>query len=78
MDILKGYLDNNIPLISQLISLVDCWDAMRSNRAYRDALSYNDSIDELKKGKNKQHNEMLVNKFITMLESQNDTLFSHK
>jgi len=73
----KGLSGDNIPLLSQIISIADSWDAMRSNRSYRDALSYNEAIAELQRGKNSQHKEAIVNKFITMLNSQQETIFSH-
>lgn len=73
-----GLRGDKIPLLSQIISIADCWDAMRSNRAYRDALTYIEAIEELRRVKDSQHKEEIVNKFITMLSSQTDTLFSHK
>ncbi|MCF8001137.1 MAG: MEDS domain-containing protein [Halanaerobiales bacterium] len=74
----NGLSGSEIPLFSQIISIADCWDAMRSNRSYRDALSYNEAVSELQRGKDTQHKEEIVNKFIKMLNSKTDTIFSHK
>ncbi len=78
----QGYPDNmkddEIPLISKILAISDTWDAMRSNRAYRDALTYSEAIFELEKNKDSQFSGDLVDKFIQMLESDTDTLFSHR
>ena len=37
-----------IPLLSRIISIVDAYDAMTNNRAYRQGLSLEDAIDEIK------------------------------
>lgn len=73
----KAKKGDSVPLISRILSIADCWDAMRSNRSYRDALSYEQAVEELQKNKDKQHSAKLVNSFIEMLESENDALFSH-
>jgi response regulator RpfG family c-di-GMP phosphodiesterase len=44
-DQLKG---NNIPLGSRVLSVVDAFDAMRSNRPYRSALPVNHAVDEIR------------------------------
>jgi HD-GYP domain-containing protein (c-di-GMP phosphodiesterase class II) len=74
----QGIKGESIPLASQILSICDSWDAMRTNRSYRDALTYNQAIDELENNKDKQHSGELVNKFIKMLDSENNILFSHK
>lgn len=68
---------DTVPLISRILSISDCWDAMRSNRSYRDALSYQEAISELQRVRGKQHQAELVDSFIEMLESESDILFSH-
>ncbi|MFO7814799.1 MAG: MEDS domain-containing protein [Halanaerobiales bacterium] len=73
-----GLSGEDIPLPSQIISIADSWDAMRSNRSYRDALSYDEAVAELRRGENTQHKKDIVNKFIAMLNSKTDTLFSHE
>ena len=73
-----GLKENSIPYISQILSITDCWDAMRSNRAYRDALSYNEALKELQESKGNQHSNKLVDQFIKMINSEQDKLFSHK
>jgi len=65
----KGLQGKEIPIISQVIAIADTWDAMRSNRSYRDALSYQKAIGELKNNKGKQFNPYLVNEFLNIIEN---------
>ncbi len=74
----KGLAEDNIPLISQILSLCDSWDAMRSNRSYREALTYDQAVNELVENKDKQHSAKLVDEFIEMVNIESDKLFFHK
>lgn len=74
----NGLKKDNIPKISQILSIADCWDAMRSNRSYRDALTYKEAKNELIRNKNKQFSNWMVEQFVDMLETKNDNLFLHE
>jgi HD-GYP domain-containing protein (c-di-GMP phosphodiesterase class II)/ABC-type amino acid transport substrate-binding protein len=69
----KGYPDkltkNQIPEISQIICVVDAWDAMTSKRSYRDALSREEAIEELIKNKGTQFSPKIVDTFLNFLNS---------
>jgi len=47
----SGYPDglhgDQIPMLSRIIAIADAYDAMRSDRPYRKALSFQDAIDEI-------------------------------
>ncbi len=58
----------DIPLISQIILIVDSFFAMISDRPYRKAFSQEDAIDEIKKLSGKKYSEKLVQEFILALE----------
>ena len=64
----KGYPDGlkgeEIPLISRIIAVVDAYDAMTSDRPYRDALSQNDAIEELIYNAGTQFDKYIVKIFI--------------
>lgn len=64
----EGLAGDQIPLISQILSLSDTWDAMRSNRIYRKALSYKEAKKEILANRGRQHSAELSNKFLEMLE----------
>ena len=50
----KGLKGEEIPLIARMICVADSFDAMNSNRVYREKLSKDYIIDELKKNKGTQ------------------------
>ncbi|HEY8889712.1 MAG TPA: HD domain-containing phosphohydrolase [Clostridium sp.] len=60
----KGLKGDEIPFISRIITIVDAYDAMTSDRSYRSALSDEIAIGELKKNAGSQFDTELVNVFI--------------
>jgi len=64
----NGYPDglsgNDIPLISQILIVADSYDAMTSQRVYRDALTKKEAIDELKRCRGSQFPPDIVDIFI--------------
>ena len=59
-----GLVGKEIPLISQIVSLADAWDAMCSDRAYRKALSREEAINILTNNRGKQFSPLLVDVFL--------------
>ncbi len=62
----EGLKENEIPLISQIIALADAWDAMLSQRSYRDPLSKVQAIQEIKENKGKQFSPQVVDTFLKL------------
>jgi len=60
----KGLKGDEIPFISRIITIVDSYDAMTSERSYGHALSDEIAIGELKKNAGSQFDTELVNVFI--------------
>ncbi|MEW6608820.1 MAG: HD domain-containing phosphohydrolase [bacterium] len=64
----KGYPDGlqgeEIPLMARIIAVADAFDAMTSKRAYREAMSEEQAIDELVKNAGYQHDPNLIETFI--------------
>lgn len=64
----KGYPDGlagkDIPLGSRILAVADAFDAMISNRAYRQALSYSEAVNELEKNKATQFDPYVVDLFL--------------
>jgi len=64
----KGYPDRlsgeDIPFLSRIISVVDSFDAMTSNRPYRKALKIDDAIGELQKNRDTQFDKNVVDAFV--------------
>ncbi|MBW2559670.1 MAG: HD-GYP domain-containing protein [Deltaproteobacteria bacterium] len=65
----KGYPDGlsgkEIPLLSRILSVADSFDAMITNRPYREALTIDVAIDELKKNSSTQFDKDVVGTFIS-------------
>lgn len=64
----KGYPDglkgDKIPIYSQIISVADAYDAMTSNRPYRQAMEMKKAVDILKSEKGKQFRPQMIDMFI--------------
>ncbi len=67
----KGYPDGKkeeeIPLESRIITVIDTWHAMRSDRPYRKALEFEEAFVEIKKGIGSQFDPDVAQAFISML-----------
>ena len=60
----KGLSGEEIPTVSRIINIADAFVAMTSDRPYRQAMSEEKAIEELKKYSNLQFDENIVNIFI--------------
>mgnify|MGYP006273050189 FL=1 len=69
-DGLKG---EEIPLVSQILSVADAWDAMTSTRAYRSSLSEEKALREIKDNKGSQFSPQIVEAFLNIKEETLDT-----
>ena len=59
-----GLKEQEIPLISRIISIADAYDVMRSERTYKKPMSKEDAILELKNCSGSQFDPFLVDTFI--------------
>lgn len=66
----EGKQDVEIPFLSKIISVVDAFDAMTSDRAYRRAMDIKKAVDILQQGVNTQWSEDLVNAWISILKDE--------
>ncbi len=69
----KGYPDGlsgeDIPLLARIVSVVDAFDAMTSERAYRHAMSREESIAELLKNRGKQFDPSTLDAFLDIVKT---------
>ena len=68
-DGLKG---EAVPLESRILAVADTFDAMNSRRAYREPLSREKILDELKSVSGKQLDSFVVNIFLKLLDKKPD------
>ena len=62
-----GLIKEQIPVGSRIVSIVDAFQAMTSDRPYRPALPFDEAVSRLKAGKEKQWDPELVEEFIKIL-----------
>jgi diguanylate cyclase (GGDEF)-like protein/PAS domain S-box-containing protein len=67
----QGLKGEEIPFSSRIISVVDAYDAMTSDRPYRKAIGRNEAVSELKKFSGKQFDSRVVDAFLKMLDMEN-------
>ena len=74
----SGYPDGlngeDIPLLARIVAIADAWDAMTSNRVYRDAMSENIALDIFEREQDSgQWDPYLVEKFIKLIRQGKGT-----
>lgn len=62
-----GLLGAEIPLPARVIAIADAWDAMTSDRPYRDAMNKEDALAEIVSNSGKQFDPDVVRVFLDML-----------
>ena len=66
----QGLKGEEIPLLSRIIAIVDAYDAMTSDRAYRNALSKEDAVEEIIRCSGKQFDPNISKIFLRLLEKE--------
>ena len=74
-DGLKG---EAIPLTARILTVVDCFDALREDRQYRRGLSREEAIDFLLKNSGSQYDPSVIGIFITHLAEFEAEIAAHK
>src|SRR5437588_8579561 len=74
-DGLKG---EDIPLTARILTVVDCFDALREDRQYRRGLTRDEAIDFLVKNSGSQYDPRVVGIFLTHLPEFEAEIEAHK
>jgi HD-GYP domain-containing protein (c-di-GMP phosphodiesterase class II) len=70
---LKGH---EIPLVSRIVSVIDAYDAMVSNRCYRKGLPHAEAVSRLLKSAGTQFDLEVVQTFIPIAEQEAEAVFA--
>jgi len=69
----SGYPDGlkgeEIPFLTRILSVADCYDAMTSQRPYRAAMSRHEALAELEEGKSQQFDPAVVQHFKNVIKN---------
>lgn len=68
---LKGV---EIPLISRIVSIIDAYDTMTRGRSYKESMSHEEAVEELKRFSGIQFDPDLVGKFIKYSDSDRNRI----
>jgi response regulator RpfG family c-di-GMP phosphodiesterase len=72
----EGYPDGlageQIPMLARIVSVVDAFDAMTSKRAYRNAMSREEAVAELRRNSGKQFDPYPLDAFLEVVEKIED------
>jgi len=78
----RGYPDGlkgeDIPLTARILSVVDCFDAVREDRQYRKAMTREEAIDFIMQGSGTQYDPRVVGTFITHLPEFEAEIQAHR
>ena len=74
----EGLAGQNIPLLSRMIALVDAYDAMVNDRAYRKGLEPEKAQEEIRNNAGTQFDPVLVEEFLKMLEENPEIALGEK
>jgi HD-GYP domain-containing protein (c-di-GMP phosphodiesterase class II) len=71
-----GLKGNDIPLVSRIICVIDAFDAMVSNRCYRQGLSHTEAIARLHRSSGAQFDPTILQAFIPIAEQEAADVFA--
>lgn len=66
----EGLAAEDIPLVSQIIAVADSWDAMTSNRSYRNFLSQAEALTEIEENIGSQFSPRAAEAFLRVVEKK--------
>lgn len=66
----KGLKGEEIPYLSRIITVIDAFDAMTSDRPYRSAMTYQEAYTELRSVSGSQFDSKIVKSFIAFMEGE--------
>lgn len=78
----KGYPDGlageDIPMTARILSVVDCFDAVREDRPYRRGMTRDEAVELLLQGSGTQYDPRVVGTFVTHLPEFEAEVLAHR
>jgi diguanylate cyclase (GGDEF)-like protein/PAS domain S-box-containing protein len=74
----QGLAGESIPIISRIVNIADAYDVMMSKRSYKEPMSKDNAMEELKKCAGSQFDPELINKFISIITDEEKTCYINK
>jgi HD-GYP domain-containing protein (c-di-GMP phosphodiesterase class II) len=71
-----GLKGEDIPLGSRIVSVIDAYDAMISNRCYRHGLSHDEAVRRLREAAGTQFDPMVVESFVNIAKAEVADVFA--
>lgn len=73
----RGLAGETIPQGARVIAVTDTWDAMTSNRSYRQAMDLGVAFQQMEQGRATQFDPAILDAFLAMLREQPDLARQH-
>lgn len=70
----EGINEENIPLIARVIAVADAYDAMTSNRSYREVMPQEKVREEIEKNKGTQFDPQVADIMLAMIDEDTQYL----
>lgn len=74
----EGIKGDAIPMMAQIISIADVYDAVTSNRSYRKGLTHQKAVEIIKEGSGSQFNPLLVDAFLARANEFQILMIEHR
>lgn len=74
----EGLVGDEIPIMAQIISIADVYDALTSNRSYRKGLTHQKAIEIIEEGSGNQFNPLLVSAFLKRVDDFQILMLEHR
>jgi HD-GYP domain-containing protein (c-di-GMP phosphodiesterase class II) len=71
-----GLKGEDIPIGSRIVSIIDAYDAMISNRCYRKGLPHEEAVRRLREGSGTQFDPIVVEVFVSIAEQEVADVFA--
>lgn len=73
-----GLAGQDIPLLARVLAVADAFDAMMSHRPYRDAMSLEAALEEIRRGRGTQFDPAIADAFLAAIANHQELVFPNR